>query len=253
MTRRLGILSMAVACACVALLDGRALAQQPEPAGEAPKADTAAPAPAAAPAPELPDIVEQQRAPAGDATANLKRYDAKFSEIEEQIQRIKEDVFGSKTRLMLLREQILHNVVAESRLVLVHENDMGMGYTLKQVVYYLDGGKIYFAQNDKGQLDDKRRFVIYDGTIVPGSHVLSVQLTYEGSGGLFTYVSGYRFTLESSFTFFAAKGKILQVNATGFEKGGLLARFEEKPAVRYTMKQVRYTKENLDAILKELQ
>ncbi len=222
----------------------------------APVADAAPPvadpavAPGKAPAPG-PDVVSDP-ALMSSKSAELKRYDSKFSEIEEKIGRIKEEVFGSKTRLMLLREQVLHNVVAESRLVVVHDNDMGMGFTLDRVIYYLDNGKIYFAENDSGQLDDKDRFVIYDGTIVPGNHILSVEMVYSGSGGLFSYVSGYKFTVKSNFMFFASKGKILQINATGYQKGGFGSNFEDKPAVKYRLKQVRYTKENLDSLMQDL-
>jgi hypothetical protein len=204
-------------------------------------------------APAAPDIVPAKSGPSGDALRGVKQYDAKFVEIEEQIGKLKEDVFGSKTRLMLLREQVLHNVVAESRLVLVHENEIGMGYDLVRVIYYLDNNKVYFADNDNGQLGSKSRFLIYDGAIVPGNHVLKVEMNYAGSGGLFTYVEGYAFDVKSSFTFFASKGKILQVNATGYSKGGAFAEYDKKPGIKYRLKQVRYTKENLESLLKDAQ
>lgn len=241
----------------VALFSGAAFGQ--EGASAAPSgtvaAEAASDATAAQPAApaEAPDIVPSKQGPGGESLRDLKRYDAKFVEIEEQIGKLKEDVFSSKTRLMLLREQVLHNVVAESRLVMVHENDIGMGYKLDRVVYYLDNNKIYFADNDGGQLASKGRFLIYDGAIVPGNHVLKVEMTYAGAGGLFTYVDGYKFDVKSSFTFFASKGKILQINATGYSKGGTFAEYDKKPGIKYRLKQVRYTKENLEALLKDAQ
>jgi len=236
---------------CLALAARPGLAQQ-SPAASEPTAPAAA-APAEATPAEAPDIVDTKPGPSAETIRDVKRYDAKFGEIEEQIDKLKEDVFGSKTRLMLLREQVLHNVVAESRLVLIHENDLGMGFKLDRVIYYLDNNKIYFADGETGQLSGKDRFLIYDGALVPGNHVLKVEMTYGGSGGVFTYVDGYKFDVKSSFTFFASKGKILQINATGYSKGGAFAEYDKKPGIKYRMKQVRYTKENLEAILKDAQ
>ena len=227
---------------------------QESPAAPAPEpAASPADAAAAPAAEEAPDIVATKPGPSADTIRDVKRYDAKFGEIEQQIDKLKEDVFGSKTRLMLLREQVLHNVVAESRLVIIHGNDIGMGYKLDRVVYYLDNNKIYFADNDGGQLSGKDRFLVYDGALVPGNHVLKVEMTYAGSGGMFTYVDGYKFDVKSSFTFFASKGKILQIDATGYSKGGAFAEYDKKPGIKYRLKQVRYTKENLDALLKDAQ
>lgn len=235
------ILMVFVALACQAAFAQESPAPAPAPAGV-----EAAPS-------EAPDIVATRPGPSAETIRDVKRYDAKFGEIEEQIDKLKEDVFGSKTRLMLLREQVLHNVVAESRLVLVHENDLGLGFKLDHVVYYLDNNKIYYADNDGGQLSGKDRFLIYDGALVPGNHILKVEMTYAGAGGVFTYVDGYKFDVKSSFTFFASKGKILQVNATGYSKGGAFAEYDRKPGIKYRLKQVRYTKENLEALLKDAQ
>jgi hypothetical protein len=239
---------------------GAAVAQEASAADG--KADGAAtPAPDAPPAPAAPEspVIAPDAGPEAaalgkaDVKNRLRRYDSRFSEVEEQIDKLKEEIFGSKTRLMLLREQVLHNVVAGTYLVIVHENDIGPGFTLERVIYYLDKDKKYFAENNDGQLDERKRFVIQSGTIVPGNHVLDVEMTFRGSGGPFTYVKGYKFKVKSSFTFFASKGKILQINVMGYPKGGFAAKFEDRPDIRYMLKQVRYTKENRDALLQELQ
>jgi hypothetical protein len=243
---RLGFkLAFLVLCACWVT----PLVAQEAPSATAPAATEVAPGPAAPQVEMVPTAAGQPTS----AVSNLKKFDGRFSDLEKQIAKLKEDVFNSKTRVMQLREQVLQNVVAESRLVLVHENSIGMGFSLDRVIYYLDNNKIYFSENDNGQLDGKKAFIISDSTIVPGNHILTAEMTFKGSGGIFTYVSGYKFNVKSNYRFFATKGKIMAVRAIAFAKGGVAGKFEDKPGVKYEVKQVQYSKENLDSLLKEVQ
>ena len=168
-------------------------------------------------------------------------YDIKIHELEEKVIGLKERIFKTKTRLILLREQILHNVIAEARVVIVHNNDMSNAFTLEQVIYELDGEKIYYSDNHGGVLDDKREFEVFNGNRLPGNHRLSVELIYRGNGTLFSYIDGYVFKIRSSYTFFAAKGRISRIKVVGFEKGGITTDLEQKPYVRYEVQQLRYT------------
>lgn len=173
-------------------------------------------------------------------------YDIKLRELEEQVVGLKEKVFKSKTRLMLLKEQILHNVIAESRAIIVHNNDMGPAFTLDQVLYYLDNDKIYYQDNRDGVLDDKTEFEIFNGNVLPGNHMISVELVYRGNGTLFSYIDGYTFKIRSTYTFYATKGRITQLKVVGYERGGITTDLEQKPYVRYEVQQYRYSRENLD-------
>jgi hypothetical protein len=168
-------------------------------------------------------------------------YDIKLHELEEKVVGLKERIFKTKTRLILLREQILHNVIAEARVVIVHNNDMSNAFTLEQVIYELDGEKIYYSDNQGGVLDEKREFEVFNGNRLPGNHRLSVELIYRGNGTLFSYIDGYVFKIRSSYTFFAAKGRISRIKVVGFEKGGITTDLEQKPYVRYEVQQLRYT------------
>ena len=168
-------------------------------------------------------------------------YDIKLHELEEKVIGIKERIFKTKTRLILLREQILHNVIAEARVVIVHNNDMSNAFTLEQVIYELDGEKIYYSDNQGGVLDEKREFEVFNGNRLPGNHRLNVELIYRGNGTLFSYIDGYVFKIRSSYTFFAAKGRISRIKVVGFEKGGITTDLEQKPYVRYEVQQLRYT------------
>jgi hypothetical protein len=233
--RRTSIASLVLFLGATAFWTSTALAQTPtDPPAEAtpPTGDT----PAETKTPPKP--------PAVGVTAPA--YDIKLRELEEQVVGLKEKVFKSKTRLMLLKEQILHNVIAESRAIIVHNNDMGPAFTLSEVLYYLDNDKIYYQDNRDGVLDDKTEFEIFNGNVLPGNHLVSVELVYRGNGTLFSYIDGYTFKIRSSYTFYATKGRISRLKVVGYERGGITTDLEQKPYVRYEVQQFRYNRENLD-------
>ena len=210
------------------------LAVAPVRAQEAP-APPEPPAPAAAPA----------ETPKADGNS------VRLREIEERVADLKEKIYRSKSRLVLLREQILHNVIAEAKGIIVHRNEMGSAFSLEQVLYYLDGNKIYYQDNKSGSLDEHREFEIFSGNLMPGNHLISVEMVYRGSGGMFSYVDGYRFKLKSNYTFYATKGRITRVAIVGHERGGLTTSMEDKPYVSYEVQQFRYNKENLSRLAGE--
>jgi len=209
------------------------------------RAQEASPAvvPDAAPETEL----KTSQVPAPKADGNSVR----LREIEERVADLKEKIYRSKSRLVLLREQILHNVIAEAKGIIVHRNEMGSAFSLEQVLYYLDGNKIYYQDNKSGSLDEHREFEIFSGNLMPGNHLISVEMVYRGSGGMFSYVDGYRFKLKSNYTFYATKGRITRVAIVGHERGGVTTSMEDKPYVSYEVQQFRYNKENLSRLADE--
>ncbi len=164
-------------------------------------------------------------------------YEVRLKSLREQVDDLKSRVFDSKTRLMILGEQILNNLITESRVVIIHRNDASSMLTLEEVLYFLDNQRIFYQSGREGNLDTQREFSIYEGSISPGNHVLSVELVYRGNGKIFTYLSGYVFRVKSAFNFFAARGYETRVRAVGFEKGGLTTPFEERPSVRFELQR----------------
>lgn len=236
MTRSIFTLAFVVAATGLTW-SGQAAAQAAAPAAKpaATAAATPAATPAAAATPAKPAAKPAAAVPrSGDA-----QYEARLRQIEERVVGIKERIFQTKTRLLLLKEQILDNVIAESRAVLKHKNEMGSFFELKEVLYYLDGKKIYYQDNSNGLLQKRREFEIYNGSIVPGNHSLTVQLVYRGNSNLFSYLQGYVFKLKSAYTFYAAKGRITEVTVVGFERGGIGTDLEDKPYIKYAVKQVQ--------------
>jgi hypothetical protein len=218
-------------------------APAPAPAAEG----AAAPAPAApatpAPAPAAPAA---EPAPATAPQAGDAQYDAKLRNLEEKVVTIKERIFTTKTKLLLLKEQILDNVIAESRAVLIHRNEMGSFFSLKEVVYFLDGKRIYYQDNANGLLDSRKEFEIYNGSVIPGNHALTVEMTYVGNSELFSYLKGYKFKLKSAYTFYAAKGRVTEVAVVGYERGGMGTDLEDKPYIKYDVKQIQNRKDGGD-------
>jgi hypothetical protein len=126
------------------------------------------------------------------------------------------------------------DITTGSKAVLVHRNEMGSSFYLESVAYALDGAPIYNKVDVDGDLEKREEFEIFNGRIVPGNHQIAVQLTYRGHGhGLFTYLEGYKFKVQSSYTFSADPGKVNTIKVVGFEKGGFTAELKDRPAIRY--------------------
>jgi hypothetical protein len=121
-----------------------------------------------------------------------------------------------------------------SKAVLLHRNEMGSSFYLESVAYALDGAPIYTKVDVDGDLEQREELEIFNGRIVPGSHQITAQLVYRGHGyGVFSYLAGYKFKVQSSYTFNAEAGKVNTIKVVGFEKGGLTAELEDRPAIRY--------------------
>ena len=164
-------------------------------------------------------------------------YNVKLHDLERKVNELKEQVFRSKARLALLKETVLHGVIAGARSAIVFKNEMGSMYVPVKYSFALDGTEI-FAKSDEsasGKLGEQKEIEIYNGSITPGNHTLSVQLVYEGNAyGVFSYLKGYKFTARSSHTFTAAEGKQLQLKVVGFEKGNSVTTDpKDRPAVDF--------------------
>ena len=161
-------------------------------------------------------------------------YAVRLRDLEQRINELKEQIFRSKARLSLLAETVLEGVVGGAQSVIIHENKMSQSYKLVRAVYALDGAPIYNKADEDGGLSDEDEFEVYNGSIVPGEHSVTVNLEYRGHGfGVFSYLKGYRFKVRSNYTFSAPEGRLVTVRVIGYEKGGATAPLEERPAIRY--------------------
>lgn len=199
----------------------------------------AAPAPAAAPAgaptpsgaPPAPG--ETTAAPAAGG-ADQGAYTVRLRSLEKNVNELKEQIFRTKARLNLLKETVLGGVIGASRAIIHHKNEMGSSFRLVKAAYALDGVQIYSKADDSGALAEMQDFDIYNGAIQPGSHTLSVALTYQGNGfGVFSYLKGYKFNVKSSHTFVAGDSKTTNITVVGYEKGNITTQLSDKPAVDF--------------------
>ncbi len=161
--------------------------------------------------------------------------------LEEQVVDLKEKIFRTKARLLLLQETVLGGDLSSgARAVIFHRNEMGAQFILESVAYALDGAPIFTKVDAGGDLDKREEFEIFNGRIVPGNHQIAVRMVYRGHGyGIFSYLEGYKFKLQSNQTFNAEAGKVTTVKVVGFEKGGITSDIKDKPAIRYDITSAR--------------
>src|SRR5688572_4926434 len=211
---------------CFSLAPLCALAQGSPPAGTS----TEVQPPAAAGAPLAPQTADEA-------------FNTRVKTLEEEVVDLKEKIYRSKARLLLLQETVLGGDLSTgARAVHFHKNEMGSSFVLESVAYALDGAPIYTKVNDDGDLDKLEEFEIFNGRIVPGQHQVAVRLVYRGNGyGVFSYLEGYKFKVQSSYTFNAEAGKVTTVRVVGFEKGGLTTDLKDRPTVRYDIESSRDT------------
>lgn len=180
--------------------------------------------------------------PRGEHAFNLK-----LRNIEERVNELKEKIFQSKARLIQLQEVVLHGAISGAKAVLVHRNEMGSSFRLRRVQYALDGAPIFHRVDTSGgggggggELNNQGEIEIFNGSIAPGSHQISVYLEYQGYGyGIFSYLNGYKFKIKSSYTFNAEEGKLTTVTIVGYEKGGITTALKDRPSVRYDVESSR--------------
>jgi hypothetical protein len=212
----------------------------PPPPSAAPKKGSAgvAPPPAdSAPAAAATGTTAVKPSPSEAAlpVTSDEAFQTRVKTLEEQVVDLKEKIYRTKARLLLLQETVLGGDLSSgARAVLVHKNDMGGSFALDSVAYALDGAPILTRTDKDGDLSKRPEFEIFNGRIVPGQHQVAVRLVYRGKGfGVFSYLEGYKFTVSSSYTFSAEPGKVTTVKVVGYEKGGITTDLKDRPAVRY--------------------
>lgn len=203
-----------------------------DPAGAG--GDTAAGTGTAAPATGAATTDVEQPAAAPGGAASTGAYRVQLKDLEQRVNELKERIFRSKARLNLLKETVLHGVIAGSRAIIKHKNDMGSSFKLVKLVYSIDGQKIFSKVDSTGSLDDKKEFEVYNGSIVPGNHTISVVMEFKGHGfGIFSYLKGYTFKVRSSHTITAGEGRQTNLTVRAYEKGNITTELKDRPAIDF--------------------
>ncbi|MCB9554611.1 MAG: hypothetical protein H6707_00825 [Deltaproteobacteria bacterium] len=202
--------------------EDKAAAPKTEGASETPAKASEAPSP----------VIGTQADPA--TTEQQAAYSVKLKELEQRVNELKERIFRSKARLNLLKETVLHGVIAGSRAVIKHVNEMGSSFRLTRLTYAVDGAQIFSKTDDSGSLDSKRDFEVFNGSIIPGNHTISVEMVFRGHGyGIFSYLKGYQFKVRSSHTFTAGEGRQTVISVRAYEKGNITTELKDRPAIKF--------------------
>ncbi len=160
-------------------------------------------------------------------------YGLRIEELEDQVNELKEDVFRSKSRLFLLREQILQDNIGGARAIIEHKSEFGNRLLITQVLYSLDGDLVFSTTAEEAEVDSLDDILIMNDAILPGPHNISVQMSIEGNSSFFSYLNGYHFTITSSEAFSVEQGQTAEVDVVAFERGDSNEPFEERPTVRF--------------------
>ncbi|MCP4872678.1 MAG: dihydrolipoamide acetyltransferase [Proteobacteria bacterium] len=204
-----------------------------------------------APAEEEPTTDEEEApaeeapAPAASTTETAEEGDdvemsifRELKTVESQVDDLKEKVFQSKARLLLLEEKVIRGVVSGAKAVIRHVNNLGPSYALESITYYFDGNPIYQKTDvgTKGALSKEKKVQIFEANVPPGNHTLSVTGLIKGKGtGLFAYLADYSFEFSSSYSFVAQDGKTTRLDAQLYKKGGALADYVEGPTIEFKL------------------
>ncbi len=159
-------------------------------------------------------------------------YAVRLRALEERVDALKDQIRRSHTRLALLSDTIIGGGAAGSRAEIDYQNEMSSAFSLRRVVFVLDGQIQYSRADETGALADQKQIPIYSGSLPPGDHTLSVLLEFQGNGyGVFSYLRGYKFNLKNSHSFTAVEGKTLSITASSYEQGGVTTPLEQRPAI----------------------
>ncbi len=160
-------------------------------------------------------------------------------EVSTNVDTLKEDTFTTKSRLLLLREEVLQRSVSGARLLIRHKDDMGNQFEMIEIRYSIDN-KLAFSQiaNEDGVIDGIDDSIVFDENTSPGTHQVSVKYVYRGKKwGVFEYMHHYSFVVESGYSFVLEEGKSAELTITAAEKGDAFTAYEERPTVEYAFEQ----------------
>lgn len=188
---------------------------------------------------ETSGVVTPTSPSAGSRDADALEYDLRMDEIQSGMNELREDVFRSRSRLFLLREQVLNDSLGGAQAVITHVNDLMRSFNIVSVVYSLDGTQIYSAHRDGSDIKNQKRVELLRRSVLPGAHNLSVQMVVQGRGrGFFAYPKDYTYTITTSHAFTVDTGQTIELDVVGFLQNGVKA-YAERPQIRFEERRER--------------
>ncbi|MBZ0273634.1 hypothetical protein K8I61_16470 [bacterium] len=155
--------------------------------------------------------------------------------LEERLTALKEQMLQSKSSLKQLLEQVRMGSVSLISVSMLHTHEVGPTFELESMIYTLDGFQIYEAESTETvKLDDLKEFPVYEGSLLPGEHLLTVDMVYRGRGyGIFSYLKEYLFKVKSRYVFEVQEGEVLTLHVTSYDEGSFLTSLKDRLKVRF--------------------
>ncbi|TVR02374.1 MAG: hypothetical protein EA398_07920 [Deltaproteobacteria bacterium] len=180
-------------------------------------------------------------AQAGDAARDGSRteqrpldFDMRMREIEDRVGELKDEVFRSRSRLFLLREQVLQDRIGGSRVVINHRDRLGNRYRVVRVLYALNGESVFVANEDTTDFAAIRHHQVHSGSAIAGPQNITAQVWVVGNPlGVFSYMSGYRFTIRNAHSFSVEEGQTAEISVVIESRGGVNTPIDERLVVRF--------------------
>lgn len=156
-------------------------------------------------------------------------------DIERRIGDIKDQVFRAKARLSLLSERHLRSSVGGVQAAITQQNQMGRLFQLVRIVYELDGREVFRRSEEGQKVIPTGELPIWDGSMRPGDHTLTVTLVYRGNGsGVFSYFDQYTYTAMAAHRFSVSDGAAARVRVTCREQGNVATTaVENRPSIEF--------------------
>lgn len=175
-----------------------------------------------------------------EVTDNVEQgYNLKLRNLEEKINSLKDKIFRSKQRLAILQETVLSGSIAGARATIVHKNKVGNAFQLVSVVYYLDEAPVYKKIDKPDELKEDE-IIVFDGSVVPGPHHLSVYFVFKGRGYyIFSYMKGYTFKMKAGHSFNVEEGNLMEITVTPKDKGSSV-KIDNRLMVSFDVKKKMY-------------
>jgi hypothetical protein len=159
---------------------------------------------------------------------------AEVKQLEERLNTLKEQVFESRAKLKQLRDQLVLGAVAQNNVGIYHTQATSGAVRLLTLQYQLDGFDLFAEVNTDGHLNASKKIKIFDGSLLPGEHLLVVDCNYQGRGfGLFSYLDQYTFHVRSRYTFTIEEGHGFNLLVTANDQSDALESLKDRLKMKY--------------------
>jgi hypothetical protein len=171
-------------------------------------------------------------APSAGGDGREAAYAVRLRDLQRLLDEAKDEARRRATRETL--RDSLSACAMGARLSLRFERNLSPLLVVTGLHVQVDGVPVYTRDRPSGALVGPAGVDLFGGSIPPGGHVVHTVVHLQGSGlGVFSYLRGYRFRLESTYAFTTVAGKTTFIDAAVMERGDVTTPLEQRPAVRY--------------------